>query len=307
MLSRATLRGTWATVLLPVREDDSIDLAGISEQLDYLSRSGIDGIYAHGTAGEFFTLTDEEFDRINELVVAACRRAGLSCQLGASELGAQRSRARVGRAASLRPDAIQVVLPNWQPLSPAEVTRALEGFAVAADGVPLVLYNPPMARTVLTPEQLGDLGRRFPEVIGLKVAGGDDAWFERARAAIGDLALFVPGHTLASGTARGAHGAYSNVACLSPTGAVRWQRLIRTDPAAALAVERRIRRFFDNSVVPWQQRGLSDVALDKALARAGGWSSLTCRVRWPLTSMPEDDADELGRLARSAVPELFED
>jgi dihydrodipicolinate synthase/N-acetylneuraminate lyase len=307
MLTRATLRGTWATILLPIRADDTIDLAGVADQLDYLTRSGVDGIYAHGTAGEFFTLSEREFDQVNELLVSACRRAHLAFQIGASALGAQASRSRIERAARLVPDAVQVILPNWQPLSFDEVLRTVEGFVVAADGVPLVLYNPPMAGTLLTPEQLGDLGRRFPALVGVKVAGGDDAWLDRARASIGDLAIFVAGHTLASGMARGAHGAYSNVACLSPTGAVRWQSLMRSDHDAALAVERKINDFLDLHVGPWQRRGLSNAALDKALARAGGWSSITTRVRWPMTSMPDDAADRLGQTARAAIPELFEE
>jgi dihydrodipicolinate synthase/N-acetylneuraminate lyase len=306
MLSRASLRGTWASVLLPIRPDDTIDFDGVQGQLDHLTTSGVDGVYAHGTAGEFFTLTEDEFDQLNELLVSACRTAGVACQIGASALGAQGSRNLVRRAARWQPDAIQVILPNWQPLSFAEVVRTLEGFVAAADGLPLVLYNPPMATTVLTPEQLGRLADRFPELVGVKVAGGDDTWFERIRAAIGDLALFVAGHTLASGIARGASGAYSNVACLSPAGAARWQSQMRSDARAALATEHRIQDFLRVHVSPWQLSGLSNAAVDKALARAGAWSTITARLRWPLSSMSDDAADRLGRLARATIPELFE-
>ena len=51
------IQGTYATLLLPICADDAIDFGKLEVQLDYLVRSGIDGIYAHGTAGEFYSLT----------------------------------------------------------------------------------------------------------------------------------------------------------------------------------------------------------------------------------------------------------
>ena len=89
-LTAETLRGVWASLLLPLNDDDSIDFARLRDQVDHLTGAGLHGLYAHGTAGEFQTLTEGEFDQINYLL------------------------ARV---------------------------------ADVADGVPLVLYNPPHAKT----------------------------------------------------------------------------------------------------------------------------------------------------------------
>jgi dihydrodipicolinate synthase/N-acetylneuraminate lyase len=168
-----------------------------------------------------------------------------------------------------------VILPDWLPLSWPEVLGAGVGFEQATDGVPLVPYNPPHTKTRLTPEQLGELGRRFSGLIGVKVAGGDAEWCRRARAAVGNLSLFVAGHTLAAGLA---NGAYSNIACLSPAGAVRWDASMMSDPSAALAFEGRIQAFLDAHVLPWQRSGFGSAALDKAFARAGGWAPISTRV-----------------------------
>lgn len=94
------------------------------------------------------------------------------------------------------------------------------------------------------------------------------------------LSIFVPGHLLASGLARGAHGSYSNVAAMSPRGAVAWYRLMTTDPAAAADVERRIGAFFVRHIAPLQARGLSNPALDKFLATVGGWADIGVTLRW---------------------------
>ena len=50
---------------------------------------------------------------------------------------------RLPRTAALAPAAIQVVLPDWLPLQPDEVLTAFDRMAAAAEGVPLVLYQPP--------------------------------------------------------------------------------------------------------------------------------------------------------------------
>ncbi|MGA0868624.1 MAG: dihydrodipicolinate synthase family protein, partial [Planctomycetota bacterium] len=69
-------RGTWGTVLLPVRDDDSIDFTAVEAQVDALLRHGVDGVYTNGTAGEFFAQDEDEFDQLSRIVADACRAAG---------------------------------------------------------------------------------------------------------------------------------------------------------------------------------------------------------------------------------------
>jgi dihydrodipicolinate synthase/N-acetylneuraminate lyase len=109
----------------------------------------------------------------------------------------------------------------------------------------------------------------------------------------------VPGHFLASMMPLGAHGSYSNVAALSPNGAVSYSR--------DLDVERRIGEFFAEHVVPLQKAGLSNPALDKFLAAVGDWADVGTRVRWPMTSATHEHVEAARTTARSLLPELFED
>lgn len=138
--------------------------------------------------------------------------------------------------------------------------------------------------------------------------GGDQHWYARMAAALGDrLAVFVAGHTLASGRRLGAAGSYSNVACLNPAGAVRWYRLMDDDPEAALDLESRLRRFLDRHIAPLAAAGYSDPALDKTLAAVGGWAPIGTRLRWPYRWLDESEVPGLRRVARRVVPELFEE
>jgi dihydrodipicolinate synthase/N-acetylneuraminate lyase len=306
-LEPTDLRGVWATVLLPLEDDDGIDFGRVDAELEVLLATGVHGIYTNRSAGEFHTLTDAEYDRLHELVAARCGAAGMPFQLGAGHPSGQLSLERIRRAAALKPDAMQVVLPDWLPLSPDEVLAAVGRMAQVADGVPLVLYNPPCAKTQLDPELFVRLADEVPALIGIKVPGGDDAWFHRMTSDLGTrLAMFVAGHTLASGIARGATGSYSNVACLSPGGAIRWYEQMLTDLPGALELEKRLQRFFADHVSPLSQQGYCDPALDKTLAAIGGWAPVGTRVRWPHRSVPAESVPALREVARQAVPELFD-
>ena len=303
-MTGAPLRGTWGTVLLPIRADESIDFSALEAELDVLLEVGLAGVYTCGTAGEFYTLEEDEFDALSELVAQKAKDAGAAFQLGASHMSGQVSLSRIRRARALGPTAIQVVLPDWLPLSPSEVERALERMLQAAGGIPLVLYNPPHAKTVCGPEQLAALARAFPGLVGVKVAG-DDAFYSRLHAAAPQLSIFAPGHELAHARRLGAVGSYSNVACLEPAGALAWEGQMDRDPAGAEALGARIMAFFDSYIAPLKARGYSNTALDKALAAVGGWAPIGTRARWPYSSVPDDEVAVLAPLARTALPELF--
>ena len=304
MLTRRTLRGTWGTVLLPVARDETIDLGRLADELAILMTAGLDGVYTNGTAGEFHCLEEDEYDLITDVVAQACQRAGVPCQLGASHMSGQISLRRIRVAAAYDPAAIQVILPDWCVLSADEVRSTIDRMAREAGPSPLVLYNPPHAKTQLTPTLFGRLAAEFPQLIGIKVAGGDAAWFGEMRACAGDLSIFVAGHHLASGLRQGASGAYSNVACLSPHGAVAWYRDMRTDPAGAARLETRLNAFLDRHVLPLQAAGFSNPALDKTLAAIGAWAPVGTRLRWPYSSVPAEVVTRLRTAARDEVPEL---
>lgn len=305
-LSAEQIRGNWATLLLPINPDQGIDFAALEAEIAYLMEAGVDGIYSNGSAGEFYSQTEAEFDRVSQGLAEQCEKAGTPFQLGASHFVPQLALERVRRAAELRPSAIQVILPDWFPPSLEEAQAALGGYAEAAQGIGLVLYNPPHAKRVLQPEELLWLGQRVGAMVGTKVADGDQGWYDRMQGVARIMSVFVPGHHLATGLGRGvATGAYSNVACLSPRGAQRWWEQMQTDLPAALELESRICQFMDSYIVPFKQQGYQNVALDKLLAAIGGWSGVGTRVRWPYRSIEPGALSQLRQQALRLLPELM--
>lgn len=309
MKPRTAIGGNWAPVLLPINEDDSIDFGRLATVIDLLIAAGVDGVYSNGTAGEFHNQTEAEYDAIQTLMAEKCRAAGMPFVIGACHADPGVSRERTARAAALRPEAIQIILPDWLPVTDAEAMDFLRLTAGAAGNIPLILYNPPHAKRVLSPDDLAGILADVPTVVGVKLATGDAAWREAARRRLGEIALFVPGHRLATETREGvAAGSFSNVACLSPRGTQRWTDLMRTDIEAALDLERRLCRFIDAHVLPFREKhGYSNAALDKLLATIGGWGPIGTRLRRPYRWIPEAEADRLRPIARRSTPELFAD
>lgn len=307
-LSNKNIFGNWATLLLATDRDGRIDYPKLSNEIDVLIASRPNGIYSNGTAGEFYTQSEDEFDRISLLLSEKCKKAGISYQLGVSHTSPQTSLQRLRRVKHLRPGAVQLILPDWFPVTLDEAIAFLQGMEEEADGISLVLYNPPHAKTKLTPEQWPILKEQIPSLAGLKVFDQNAApqWYALMRTYSRDLSIFVPGHRLATGIMNGAHGSYSNMACLNPFAAQQWYELIHTDQEAAFDLERRITIFMQQFIEPLiTVHHYANQACDRFLALLGGWADVGDKMRWPYRSVPHEYAAEIRMEGKKTIPEFF--
>lgn len=307
-LNGHSIRGSWATLLMPVNTDQTFDYSLLDEEIEVLISMEVSGIYSNGTASEFYTQTEAEFDRISEMLAMKCNRAEMPFQIGCSHMSPQVSLERVMRVTALRPSAIQVILPDWYPPTIEECIDFLAVMVEAAQPVGLVLYNPPHAKVRLQPADFAKLKQSGIPLAGCKLAGGDEAWYTEMKAACPDMALFVPGHQLATGISRGAHGSYSNMAALNPRVAQQWYQTMLTDMPGALELEGRIRKFMDRHIIPYITVGkYSNTAIDKFLAAVGGWCHANTRVRWPYRSIPEQEVVKVRTFGQDMIPEFFQE
>ena len=306
LLSAHTLKGIWATLLLPLNEDDSIDFDCLRNQVDALAGVGVHGIYSNGTAAEFYNQTEEEFDYIQEIMAECCKRNSLPFQIGACHMSPIISIERIKRSREYQPDAFQVVFPDWLPLTGEEQLRFLRVTAEIADNIPLVLYNPGHSKTKLVPEDFSRLHNEIHSLIGVKVAAKGQEWFSQMKEHSKGLSVFIQGHRLATGIKEGlSAGSYSNIACFNPAGAVAWYNMMMEDIDEALIIEKSIAAFFDRCILPFAEAGYSDPALDKLLAFAGGWNPINTRLRFPYKGVSEQDALEVRRQATKMLPEII--
>ncbi len=301
------IKGNWATLILPINRDESIDYSLLAQEIDLLIDANVDGIYSNGSAGEFYNVTEDEFDRVSEILASKCNRASLNFQVGASHMSSIISLERLRRIVDLKPSAIQVILPDWFVPSKEESIIFLKKMEEEAKGIGLVLYNPPHAKKKLTIQDISVLKENVPGLVGVKVAGGDGDWYKRSKNITSKLSVFIPGHHLATGIRSGCHGAYSNMSCLNPVAAQNWYRdMISGKLDQALELENRIIGFLDKYIVPLMiTKGYSNMAMDKLLMQIGGWLEFDPRLRWPYKGVDMDTVAKIKPNAEKMIPEFF--
>jgi 4-hydroxy-tetrahydrodipicolinate synthase len=309
LFNNKKIYGNWATLLLATGKDGSIDYKKLGDEIDILIASNPNGIYSNGTAGEFYTLTEKEFEKTSMLLATKCNSSRTPFQIGVSHLSPQISLQRLKRVKILKPCAVQVILPDWFPVTLEEAVIFLQKMEEAADGISLILYNPPHAKKQLNPEDWSVLKKQVPSLEGVKVFddSGSPEWYANVRKYSKGLSVFIPGHRLATGIKSGAHGAYSNVACLNPFAAQKWYNLIVKDMDAGLELENRIGLFMKKFIEPLiTVHHYPNHACDRFMEVLGGWADVGEKLRWPYKSVPHQYADEIKEEARTIIPEFFE-
>ncbi|GAA5220189.1 dihydrodipicolinate synthase family protein [Membranihabitans marinus] len=304
--SSNSIKGNWATLLLPINKDQSLDWVALQEEVDILIQSSPNGIYSNGTAGEFYNQTESEYDEIQSILAESCIQANIPFQIGISCSNPQLMLERIQRMKELKPRAFQVVLPDWSRVSDEEMVLFLQKIIAEAQPVDIILYNPPHAKKVLLPNDYIFLLQNNIKLAGCKTGGGDQQWYEEMKVFKDDMSVFVPGHYLATGIKNGMQGAYSNIACLNPFAAQQWYELMLVNLDAALEIEGRIQLFLKNYILPLMtDQDRSNQAADKLLASIGDWGPVSTRLRWPYIGFNHEDALRLRTVAKNLLPEFF--
>lgn len=307
-LTHNTLKGNWATLLLATENNGNLNIHALEEEIDVLISSSPCGIYSNGTAGEFYAQTEKEFFLISELLSLKCHAAGIPFQIGVSHTCPQISLERLKMIKHLRPCAVQLILPDWFPVTLEEAILFLKRMEEEADGIPLVLYNPPHAKKILAPAEWMTIKKEIPSLIGVKVfdQNRNAGWYQMVKETVKEIAVFIPGHHLATGLASGTHGSYSNIACLNPFAAQKWYEVIRTDPEAGLELERRIQTFMDKCITPFITHGkYPNHACDRFMALVGAWAQVGSNLRWPYRSIPQSEVESMRKEVNNIIPEFY--
>lgn len=307
-LSNIDIFGNWATLLLATDDNGSVNYSKLADEIDILIASKPNGIYSNGTAGEFYSQSEEEFDRISLLLSEKCEKAGVAYQIGVSHMSPDISLERLKRIRHLKPGAVQLILPDWFPVTLDEAVDFLLKMEDEAHGISLVLYNPPHAKKQLKPADWAYLKSKVHSLSGLKVfdQNADPGWYAEMRKCSDGLSVFIPGHRLVTGIQNGAHGTYSNVACINPFMAQRWFEMANIDMEAALELEVRINKFMSELIAPFiTMHHFPNHACDRFMALLGGWADVGEKLRWPYRSIPENMVEPVRHRGIQIIPEFF--
>ena len=121
ILTRQTLRGVWAALIVPWTERNELDEARFIKECRSYGDTGVHGIYTGGTTGEFYAQDDRTFEAITRIACREGHTANLPVQIGCTTLSTRTARARYlwGRSyfpsVKCIPSSQDVRLKTWRP------------------------------------------------------------------------------------------------------------------------------------------------------------------------------------------------
>lgn len=171
MKNKELIRGIIAPILTPMDENEEVNETELRNQVRRLIENGISGIFAFGTNGEGYCLSETEKERILAVVVEETAKkvpvyAGTGCISTKDTVRLSK------KAEELGADVLSVITPSFAAASQEELYCHYRALAESV-GLPIVLYNIP-ARTgnALTPDTVARLAG-VEGIAGVKDSSGN--------------------------------------------------------------------------------------------------------------------------------------
>ena len=257
--------GVYAAAITPRREGPGIDLGGVFDLLDFLSRGGIDGVVLLGSTGEFLHFPVIERSRLISLAV---RRSRVPVLAGVGHSTFDGALALAREAAIAGVAGVLLMPPHFFGYSQNDLRHFYLHFAEAfKGGAPIFLYNiPAYATGISTALSIELLSTGLFEGIKDSSASWDE--FEELRAArerrpftllAGQDVLYARQRTA------GADGVVSGTASAIPELVAALDRALLAGQAErAQRLDCRLREF-----VAWIGEFPAPVAIREAVAMRG--------------------------------------
>ncbi|NLS96458.1 MAG: dihydrodipicolinate synthase family protein [Planctomycetaceae bacterium] len=173
------LCGIVPPMVTPLKDRDTLDLAGLERLVEHLIGGGVHGLFILGTSGETPSLS---YRLRRELIARVCRQAGdrLTVLVGVTDTSVKETLDLAGCAAEAGAHGVVLAPPYYFPVSQAELIRYVRR-VVAELPLPLMLYNiPKMTKVSFEPETVRQLLDE-PRIVGLKDSSREMDYFVAVR------------------------------------------------------------------------------------------------------------------------------
>ena len=166
------IKGIIPPIITPMREDESVNLEEMRNQVNRLLNGGVHGIFPVGTNGEAYILTAAEKQAIFETVIDEVHGrvpvyAGTGCISTRETIEMSKLAERLGA------DALSIITPSFAAASQKELYDHYVAVAKAVN-IPIILYNiPPRTGNKLLPETVRKLCKDVDVIVGAKDSSGD--------------------------------------------------------------------------------------------------------------------------------------
>jgi len=148
-----TFAGVYPVVPTPLKEDESLDLAGLEHLVDFYIQEGCHGLLVLGSGGEspYFTL-DEKIDILKTVSSGVKKRIPVIA--GCMFMSRKELLVFLERAGSTGIDGFLVALPAYYPLKFDEVYSLFKGLAESTDKKILYYHFPQVTGLFFRKEQM---------------------------------------------------------------------------------------------------------------------------------------------------------
>ena len=306
-LTLDSLKGMWAGLPVPWTEKDEIDEEALRENVRRICGVGVPGVYTHGTTGEFYAQTTEEWKRVVKATLEESRASGTPTQVGCTATWTGEVIRRVAYAQESGADGVQVAFPFWMQVTDDQAVRFLKEVTTAVPGVPVIIYNTGRSKKPLTVDLLKRIVEAGIPVLGCKHVRSVEE-LQTLQAVAPQVRFFVGEHELAGWWKYGARGCYSSLIYACPRFMLRYASLCERGDPEAEAIARGLQQLITEYVLPRYQRGMYDTAFDRLFATATGF--LTGKLllsRGPYDPPTARDVEDFRARCAHNLPQFIEE
>lgn len=284
---RSRLNGVIAFPITPFKDDLSLDLPGLHQNLSKLIEHPVSAIVAAGGTGELFSLTPAEYARVIELSVHAIEgRVPVVAGVGFSQrLGIEMAQAAEKAGA----DGILVFPPYYAQADDQGLLEYYRSIA-ASTKLGMLIYSRDWA--TFTPAMVERLAAAIPSLIGWKDGQGDIRRLQSIMHHVGERLHWIGGagdDMVAAYYSTGIRTFSSSIATVAPRLSLRLHELGVIGDGDSLG------DLLDRCVIPLYairaRRKGYEVATMKTLMDMVGMSGGP--VRPPLVNVSREEQDEL--------------
>lgn len=172
------LNGVIPALLVPFREDGSVDHGLLEKQVEYLVSKGVQGIFINGSTGESAYVSTEEKAEIVKTVARVARGKTALCA-ACIQPSTEQTLRELKVMERLEPDFIVAVTPYYFKVDQAVILEHYRTIA-SHSSVPVIAYDiPSCTHNKIHLETILRIAE-IPNVVGIKDSSGDFITFCRA-------------------------------------------------------------------------------------------------------------------------------
>ena len=168
---RFTPKGVLPAMITPLTKDFKVNIPALRKLIDFLIDGGVHGIFAIGTTGEFYALTNGEYQEILEVTVEHVK-GRVPVYAGANSIGTRESIALAKIAEKAGVTALSALTPYFITVTQNELYNHFAAIA-GSTNLPITLYdNAPKTHLAIKPATVEKLAK-IPNIVGMKDSTGD--------------------------------------------------------------------------------------------------------------------------------------